>query len=342
MYRFLKKEATTSINGVFIMIVFISHLRTYMQLVPWLEHVMAGFSQLMVAMFLFYSGFGVMESIHNKGMDYVKRIPVHRVLHVLAMLFPVVLIYALLDLILGIPFTMPQFFLSFIAWLNLGNSNWYIFVIVCLYLITWLAWIGANAIMKSRTTKSEVSRDRLGLVFTLILSAGLILVLRIYTPDYYYNTISAYLFGMLFSQSKDTILRICGFDKVGKLAGSVGIVKYILATVLMLGVTIGLRIYIQHDWRASLFLLMTVFFCMFIVLISHLIPFPDKVFHWLGAHLFEIYILMRIPMIALLRVPGWEQGGLWYALSCLVITIVLAWGYHAVITGVTKRVKKAY
>lgn len=325
-YRFLKKEATTSVNGVFILIVFISHLRTYMQLQPGLEWVMKEFSQLMVAMFLFYSGFGVMESILKNGMTYVKRMPVHRVLHVLAIFVPAVLIYALLDLILGIPFTTGQFFLSLIGWLNLGNSNWYIFVILCLYLITWLAWISADLIVKK-----EIYRNRIGLLFTVVLSVALIIILKQCTPDYYFNTISAYLFGVFFSQNKNTILIACGFDKDGKVSGSSSIVKYIIITCLMLAITLALRHYLKYDWNSLVFLLMTVFFCMSVVLLSYLVPFPDHVFHWFGEHLFEMYILMRIPMIVLLRIPGWEHGGLWYALSCFVITILLAWGYHVII-----------
>lgn len=332
MYKFLNKENTACVNGVFILIVFISHLRTYMQLQPDLEWVMQILSQLMVATFLFYSGFGVMESIQKKGMDYVKKMPLHRVLHVLAIFIPAVLLYALLDLILGIPFTTGQFFLSLVAWLNLGNSNWYIFVILCLYLITWIAWMIAGQIGKHR--------DTWGLIITLILSFGLILLLREVSPHYYYNTISAYLFGLVFSQYKDPILHLCGFGKSGKPEGKKGIITYIIVTVLMVAVTIGLRKYIQHNWNNQLFLLMTVFFCMGVVLLSYLVPFPDFVFRWFGEHLFEVYILMRIPMIALLYVPGFEQGGLWYALLCLLITVVLAWAYHAISSAVTARLRR--
>ena len=333
MYRFLKKESTACVNGVFILIVFISHLRNYMMLEPHLEWAMKGLSQLMVAMFLFYSGFGVMESIEKKGMTYVRQIPLHRVLRVLAMYIPAVLLYGLLDLILGIPFTTGQFFLSLVAWLNLGNSNWYIFVILCLYLITWVAWMIADKISGLRhrdETNASDYRDTWGWILTLILSAGLILVLRQTTPEYYYNTISAYLFGLFFSQNKDCILRACGFDKSGKLVSLRAKTAYVIMTVLMIGTVICLRLLYPHGWSQIVFLLMTVFFCMAVVLLSYLVPFPDCVFRWFGEHLFEVYILMRMPMMALQRVPGWEQGGVWYALSCLAITVILAWIFHAV------------
>ena len=43
--------------------------------------------QLMVTMFLFYSGYGVMESIKRKGDDYIKSFPKKRILTTLINLF---------------------------------------------------------------------------------------------------------------------------------------------------------------------------------------------------------------------------------------------------------------
>ena len=351
VYKFLRKENTTCVNGVFILIVFISHLRTYMQLQPGLEWAMGSLSQLMVAMFLFYSGFGVMESIQSKGMDYVKHMPARRVLHVLALYIPAVLLYALLDLILGIPFTAGQFFLSLVAWLNLGNSNWYIFVIICLYLITWMGWLLASAIAGAGEANEKCAgagaskekyRDVFGLIITTILSVGLIIVLKQVSPDYYFNTMSAYIFGLFFSQNKSAILHLCGIGKQGKPEGAGGFFVYILITIIMIAVTVALRAYIQHDWNYLVFLVMTVFFCMGVVLLSVFAPFPDYVFRWFGERLFEVYILMRIPMIVLLRVPGWEEGGLWYALCSLAITVVMAWAYHAAAGAIRKRFAPAH
>ena len=330
-YRFLTKEATASVNGVFIIIVFISHLRTYMEVAPAIEKIMSLISQLMVTTFLFYSGYGVMESIRAKGMDYVKSIPKKRVLGVFAIFIPAVLLFAVMDLLLGIPFTIKQFALSLVAWLNLGNSNWYIFVIICLYILTWLSWIIADKITAKFDGPEKITlRNETGMTALFTSAILLIAVLLFTTPDYYYNTISAYLFGVFFSQNKDGILKFCGFNKDGKVEGILGVTRYIMTVLFCVLVTYLIRTYAVGQFKTPGFLVASVLFCLGIVLISYLIPFPDIVFRWFGEHLFEIYILMRIPMISLLFIPYLSKGGLTYAIICFILTILLAWIYHSI------------
>ncbi|MCR4605895.1 MAG: hypothetical protein K5639_07865 [Eubacterium sp.] len=331
-YKFLTKEATACVNGIFIIIVFVSHLRTYMDLAPRLEWLLSSLSQLMVATFLFYSGYGVMESIRTKGMSYVKRIPLKRVLGVFAIYIPAVLLFAVMDLLLGIPFTPAQFGLSLVAWLNLGNSNWYIFVIICLYIITWISWMIADVFFKknAETDEREKRRNIVAFVLLCLLTAGLVAVLIYTTPDYYYNTISAYIFGVFFSINKDRILKICGVDDTGKVRGVSRWIRYLVITVVMVVATYYIRYFTKANYKNTGFLIATVFFCMGVVLISYLLPFPDIIFRWFGEHLFEVSILMRIPMISLLYIPYLSKGGITYAIICFILTVLLAWIYHSV------------
>ena len=75
----LDRRMTTSIKGIFICMVFITHMCSY---IPVESPAYAGlggylfwtirriFGQLIVVMFLFYSGYGVMASIQAKGQEY--------------------------------------------------------------------------------------------------------------------------------------------------------------------------------------------------------------------------------------------------------------------------------
>ena len=56
--HYLSRETTVSVNGLFIIIVFFSHIQSYIALPPAVHGVTSGLGQLMVAMFLFYSGYG--------------------------------------------------------------------------------------------------------------------------------------------------------------------------------------------------------------------------------------------------------------------------------------------
>lgn len=305
---YLSKENTTSVNGIFILIVFINHVQSYIRLPEIFHDFTLGIGQLMVAMFFFYSGYGVCESIHKKGMAYVRGIPRKRVGKVLSEFVPAVLFFALTDFFCGISFTPGQFFLSLFGWESLGNSNWYIFVILCLYGITCLAFMCGK-----HFRGTEGQKEWLAFFFVVLMTAMLFLFLHETKENWWYNTLTAYPLGMFFSLSKSRWKKI-----LGNPAG------YLSVFTLSLAVTLILKPVSQH---ASLHLVMTVSYCIFILCVTKKVPVYHPVLYWLGSHLFEIYILMRIPMIVLQR-TGFGQYPALYTLFSFVATLLVAAGYH--------------
>ncbi len=86
---FLSKSKADAIKGIFIVIVFINHIKEYYiqagaDMSAWYDKAFflpaSALGQLMVVMFLFYSGYGVAESIKKKGEAYIRKIPKRRVL----------------------------------------------------------------------------------------------------------------------------------------------------------------------------------------------------------------------------------------------------------------------
>lgn len=306
---FLSKETTTSVNGLFILVVFFSHMQVYIELPAPIHGVTAALGQLMVAMFLFYSGYGVGCSVQKKGMEYVHRMPRRRILQVLLRFVPAVFLYALLDVVCGIPFTGREFALSLIAWENLGNSNWYIFVILGLYLVTWLACeICGKCVRKSR-------QETASFLVMCLLSAVLFFFLHETKESWWYNTMTAYPFGYFVALTREKWERILD----GKLAwAGTTLVSFVLVLLL--------RPVSRH---ASLYLLMTVLYCILILCLTKKVPVYHPVLYWLGSHLFEIYILMRIPMIFLQHIQvAWIQNPLVFTVFSLAATLFLAYSYH--------------
>ena len=79
--EFLEHNMTTCINGVFILLVFMSHFNSYVRYtvssdIFYAKVLVGKIGQLMVTTFLFYSGFGVMESIKAKGLRISLRTPI--------------------------------------------------------------------------------------------------------------------------------------------------------------------------------------------------------------------------------------------------------------------------
>lgn len=72
---YLTLEQTNVIRGIFILIVFFSHFNSYVTYNNILDNsylkIITYFGQAMVAPFLFYSGYGIMEQINKNGIKYI-------------------------------------------------------------------------------------------------------------------------------------------------------------------------------------------------------------------------------------------------------------------------------
>ena len=87
--------------------------------------------QLMVTLFFFYSGYGIFCAWQRKP-EYVKGFFRKRIVKTWLHFVLAVLLFAGLNLILGIPQTKENWMFCWIAWGTIGNSNWFIFVALVL------------------------------------------------------------------------------------------------------------------------------------------------------------------------------------------------------------------
>lgn len=135
----LTRDVTSAINGYFISIVFLSHLRKYIDTAAFTQldqgflAVIGYLGQLVVTTFLFYSGYGIMESITYKGEAYVRQLPKRRILPFLMDVWLALLLFLATRILLGkrLPSLITLLF-AMVGWKSIGNSNWYIFAILCL------------------------------------------------------------------------------------------------------------------------------------------------------------------------------------------------------------------
>lgn len=305
--NYINKHTTTCVNGFFILLVFISHSLSYMVNLDWgeviVKNVIGLIGQLMVAPFLFNSGFGVMESITNKA-GYAKSIFKRRLLPTLFRFDLALLLYVLLNLCLGIQFPASNYIFCWIGLKSIGNSNWYIFIIMCLYFCTWLF---------------AVVFDRLNISFNwlfapVLCSAILIAVcLRLVGfSNYWYDTILCFSVGMIYSVYRTHIEEFIENN-----------IKYVC--VLCICVALFIVFYLLNS--LPMYEIAACFFCFIIVLLCYRFNFGNKGLYWLGNHLFEIYILQRLPMIFLANL-GLNNSPLLFWKISFAVTILLAFAGH--------------
>ena len=128
---YLSKEQCNSIKGFFILMICLTHSMQYIResgysfsgLDVFTTTVTNYIGQLVVVMFLFYSGYGVAVSIGSKGDAYIKQMPKRRILKTLLNFDIAVCFFILLALILSQPLSIQQVILSFLAWDSVGNST---------------------------------------------------------------------------------------------------------------------------------------------------------------------------------------------------------------------------
>lgn len=301
---YLSIENTQAIKGIFILMVFYSHFNSYITLSGRFDEIYIKLfhtvGQAMVSMFLFYSGFGIMESIKRKGNMYIETIPKRRIFRTLINFDFAVLIYLALTLLLGSTPTISQTILSLIGIESLGNSNWYIFVILVLYLLTFTVF------------KLFSKMPNYISVFALGISVCvLILITHRFSlkPTYWYDTALCYVFGAAYSLSRKYIEKILNKN----------IFIYITATFL--SVTLY---FVLINRRLFFSMAANLVFAAAIILITMRVTLKNRILVWCGDHLFEIYILQRIPMIIFKKLGVNSVNTYLYFALCVAVTFGLS------------------
>lgn len=307
---YLSIEKTTSIKGVFIIMVFFSHFNSYIPLSSKVDEIYLSFfyliGQAMVALFMFYSGYGVMESIRKKGADiYISSIPKKRIISTLLRFDIAVLLFIIIDIILKIKFNIKQVLLSFIGWESVGNSNWYIFIILLLYFITYISF-------KITSRRSNYSYP---LVFVAIFIFLVIIVMRYFDlkPVYWYDTMLCYPLGMLYSMRRSKIETLF-YSNI--FVWAISILVFIFLFIKLRGMGF------IFDTTANLV------FSLGIVILSTHVSLNNKLLNFFGSYLFEIYILQRIPMIVYKYFMIDEISIMLYFFLCILSTTLIAYGFR--------------
>lgn len=288
---------TTCINGIFVILFFLSHFCQYVDTssMPYFQPYLflrSHLGQLIVAPFLFYSGYGIMEQIKTKGNRYVNDIPRKRIIKTWLHFALAIVLFLLVDLFIEAHYPIKQIILSFFAWESVGNSNWYIFAILCMYIATYVAF-------------KCCSQKKTSIILVGAFSCIYIVAMHFFKDgSWWYDTVLCYPAGMVLSYSKDKFLRCIERYKLPAL------ITCALITLFLYTLQGNI---IAHE-------LLAILFCLDIILICSFIRIENQVLLFLGQHTFEIYILQRIPMILLQN----RIGGYAYLILSFTATIVIS------------------
>jgi len=317
---YISRSQTEAWKGAFAVLILFSHMVSYLTLTGPLDKPFAKVlnlvGQMMVVMYFFYSGYGIFESYKSKpGYDrhFLRR-----------RFFPTWLNFALAILLfigvqacMGQTFEWDKYLLAFTGWESIGNSNWFVFDILVLYLLTKLSFV---------LPFKKVEWTALALtVFTLVFWA----FLRYVTTDkgsYWYNTLWAFPLGAWYSVLKDKVERIALSRKRSVL-------------LMILGSLVAFAVCSCSGSAGLIFNFKTCFFALLIVFISMKWKIGNKALLWLGHNCFSIYILQRLPMIVMTHFSLNEHIYI-FAVVAIVSSLLIAWGFTLVTDSISLKLKK--
>lgn len=243
------------------------------------------------------------DSISSQG-GYAKTMPKRRILVTMLNFDVAVLLFLALDFCLGIQYDLPTVALSFLAVTSVGNSNWYILVVVLLYVASFWAF-----------TFGKSRKGVLSILFSL--SALLWFLLSQFSEHaWWFDTLFCFPAGVAFAFYKVRIEEAVSAHWFRSLA-------LCLACFCLLYASIALGI----NYRGLVHNLASVAFAFSVVVVTMRLRLGNVVINWLGVNLFPLYIYQRIPMILFANLLGSSFLALHpylYVAMCLVATLLIS------------------
>lgn len=310
---YCSREMTASINGYFLTTVFMAHLIQYMpeELYGPLDlmyiEVNRALGQLIVAMFLFYSGFGIMESIRYKK-GYIVTFPKRRCLPFFVNFEIAALIYFVMSCAMGQSRSFLDVVKGFFAWESFGNSNWYVFAIFYLYLATYVVFRLRECRWFSKIPMAVA-------VFGVVFLSGLYILWMRHEGKggWWYDTILCYSTGMFFSLCRNRIETWISQKRT-----------HIRYAVCLAGAGIVFAVfYAMRADHKMYFEIISASFAVLVVLLTMKFRASNRGYTYIGQNLFSFYIYQRIPMIFLKNTIG-KSDPMLYLLVCAILTVAIS------------------
>ena len=284
--RYMERENTAAINGIFVILVVFSHYTQYAVMdgtydEPYMMMQMH-IGQMIVVPFLFYSGYGMMEAVKRRGKTYIfHRIP--EKFWTLLLRFDIaVALFLIVDKALGIEYPTDQILLAFTSWTNVGNSNWYITAILLIYIFFFISFAICSA------AGGRIANE-LSIVMLILLIIGCVYFqIRIGRESYTYNTMLLFPLGALYSNHKGVIERVVMKNDI----------TYWITVCVCLGLCCW-SYWNKNEYGLTVYTLWAAMFMIIIILLTMKVNFHNPALYWCGRHVFSIYILQRLPMLAL-------------------------------------------
>ena len=276
--EYLSRENTQALKGVLAIAVFLSHLIPASgvfgtSILNTLFH-MLGY--LSVSLFFFLSGYGLMASYSKRKHEYVKKMPVEKILPFYCIIVFLVLLYQIFGLLIGDSFDWMRLIGSLTFGETIIANGWYLQVQLVLYILFFLVF----GCVKDSAFKQIFTLGAVCILFIAVLIA-------LGFSSTWYECIPSFLLGIVWYLHKKNIDKILGNNKRWFVLLSI---SFILFIALVLGGKLITLTYINIFLKT----LSALTFAVFAMILIFNIPIKFSVANFLGKYSLEIYVMQGL------------------------------------------------
>lgn len=276
---YLDLDNIKSVKGIFVWMIFFRHYTGYYKRNKKEICIIIdkSFSQNIVSLFLFYSGYGINESFKIKGNKYIKTLPIKSgILFIKSQI--ILLIYLCNNLFLGIKTSLKTYLKAIIFKKGIGNSYWFAFTIISLYIYSFISFI-------------FIKNQKYNL-FGIFLISIICYLHGIFVYNFYHkkqiisvDTIICFVFGFYYSFFRTHLEKIIMKNDITYLGA------------LLIFILIYYYYYIYQNKNIYYISLKNGLFTLISILITMKIKFKNEFLNLLNSHSYSIYLLQRVVMI---------------------------------------------
>lgn len=294
--NYLSLDNSKSIKTICALTVMLHHITNYVNCgLLFLPFQVSGY--LMVAVFFFYSGYGIMFSLEHKT-GYIENFLRKRLFGLLIPYFIANAIYILIKSFFG-KINIQYLINSFILGTPVVNNSWFIISLAILYLFFWLSF---------RWTKN---RKISWLIFLLLFSIYFLNFKFVYWSP----AIITFLLGMLWSCEKNYIDKILARHNISIL---------ILIAVLFL-IFFALKVkFSSGAIEAVCSIFCSLFFVSFVICLQTRVILGNFALYCLYKISFEIYLYHGLSIYLLKHLNLFESNCYSFLLTVVISTIIIS------------------
>lgn len=310
---YLSVDTSKIVKGILIFMIFLSHARGKIDELnnTILGQIITSFGYLAVAMFMFYTGYGLKYSVMSKGQDYIRLMPRKRIMPFYVHCLIVVGVYVAYNRFIFKEHVDASRILQSIT---LGDTvveyGWYLHAILLIYVLFFLIC-------------RFVGKPKSGMMVHLVLIALYVIICVLLNSNtIYYEFLLAFFLTTIWYDQKVKIDKYCSERWLVCIGGT----TLLFIVTLLMG-------NMMTSWGAVAFgikMLSAMFFCAIVLMMLMKIKLPKNPLIWLGDRSLEIYVSQGIILKLFRSQHFYIQNPMLYTVICMGLTLLIAGLLHLI------------